>query len=63
MKSAVLTGHTISNYRERKKAAIAVVQPRIPPELQEQWQRLKKKDDVSDGAVTAWAWLEKKTKN
>ena len=58
MKSDVL-GPGIDNYRKRKKAAVALAAERIPPELQEQWRLLKKKDDVGDTLSQALAWLQR----
>ena len=59
LKSDVLTGQTITDYRSRKRAAVAVAQPRIPDELRPQWDALKKKDDVADACAAAWAWQMK----
>ena len=57
LKSNVLTDHVVTDYRTRKRAAVAVAAARIPDELHAQWLALKKKDDVGDAAAMAWAWL------
>lgn len=57
LKSDMLGEHTVRDYRDRKKAAVAVAAARIPEPLREQWRALKKKDDPADACCQAWAWL------